>query len=225
MLDAVQHLAQLEAFDPALFLAALAEEVAPAGGTLADLGAHLDGARGLFAEIDRFAEKSMRIRLLQSTDGLPTQIRTLLYSTVVSYEREPGLLRTRVASITARLGSGGSTLTDQVMQAAERVLAARAVLRQGVVELARRIAATGLPEARRAARDRSLPDDERERWGRARVDLEQLAARGERLDAGTFVERLAQVTPSVAVDAPATVGETGEPEDPIAKRFSLLELD
>jgi hypothetical protein len=176
--------------------------------------------RDLLGAIDRFARKAMLIRLNPVSDAVPQKLRTLLSATLVDYERDPGLLRERVASMLDRLDpSRTAALTDAVCDAAARVLAARATLRQGVFELVRSTAAAWLPGARRAARDRTRAEDERDGWARARVDLEQLAARGETVLAGSFAERLARVVP------PADDPEAEPEADPTAIRFSLLELD
>jgi hypothetical protein len=219
ILDEVQHLAQLEAFEPTLFVAAISDAAPQSRPNLADVGCELDGVRGLLGEIDRFTQKTMRIRLNHLTDALPQKLRILLYSTIVAYERDPALLRGRVMSMLGRLDrSTALALTDQVCDAAERVLAVRPTLRQGVIELVQRIATAQLPATRRAARDRSQAKDEREGWGRARVDLEQIAARGETIETGSFAERLKKIAPPTE--------DSGEPEpDPTATRFSLLELD
>jgi hypothetical protein len=218
-LDEVQHLAQLDAFDPRPFLTGVSDEAAAlAAETLDDLGALLDGVREVLVEIDRFAQKSMRIRLTQelATDPLPQPLRNLLTSTVVSYERDLGLLRGRVAGALARIDRAtADEVTDRVLEAAERVLAGRAALRQGVLQLVERLVTDKLPSVQRAARDRSQPDEQRKRWGQARVDLERLTARPDALEAGSFAERLRQIPPPP--DEP-------DPE-PTASRFSLLEID
>jgi hypothetical protein len=214
LLDEVQHLAQLERFDATAFLDAAREEMNPPGATLSALTAQLDGLRDLLGAIDAFAQKSMRIRVTR-LDGLPPQLRTLLYSTVVTYERDLPLLRARVASALARSeASAGADASARILQMAEAVLAARAALRRGVMELAQRSAVHWLPIAQRAARDRSQPDEERARWKRVCVDLEQLSAHGETLEMGSLAERLDRI---------ATPDDLPDEERP--DRFSLLELD
>jgi hypothetical protein len=221
VLDEVQHAAQLERFDPGRFAAALGEEAPPPGQALAELGGLLDATRGLLADVDRFVEKSMRIRLNQLEGPLPPQLRTLLSSTIVAYAGDLRLLRERVAGILARLDPRtAAAATDRVLDAAGQALATRAALRQEIFALAQRVAGEWLPRARQAARDRSQADDERERWARTRVDLEQLAARGEILDTGSVAERLERI----AAPAPE-VPDGDEPDDPAAKRFSLIEID
>jgi hypothetical protein len=221
ILDEVQHLAQLDAFDPARFLLALEEASLGARPSLADVGGALDGARDLSSHIDRFAQKSMRIRLNHVGGAVPDKLRVLLQTTIVAYAEEPALLRARVGAVLGRADpAAAAALTDEICEAAARVLAARATLRQGVLELARRTAAALLPAARQAARDRTQDDEERGRWARARVDLERVAARGETIEAGAFGERLAKIEPVAAA------AEAEEPEqDPTSVRFSLLELD
>ncbi len=221
ILDEIQSLAQLDAFDPASFFAAANDAAPPAGARIADVGGELDGARGLLAEVDRFTQKAMRIRLNHLSDPLPPQLRTLLYSTIISYENDAALLRDRVAAMLGRIDPRvAAALTREVCDAAARVLELRAALRRGVLERARRHAAAWLPAARKAARDRTQADEERENWGRARVDLEQIAARAETIEAGSFAERLKKIEPPVQ-----TNDEPPEEDDPTSKRFSLLELD
>jgi hypothetical protein len=215
LLDEVQHLPQLERFDPAAFLAAVRAELEPPGASLDDLIRQLDALRGLLGDVDRFAEKSMRIRLVRSPDALPPQLRTLLHATVVSYERDLSLLRSRISGALARLDPAtAAEVTDRVIAMAEEVLAVRATLRQVILDAAPEVAAAWLPIAERAARDRSQPDPARERWKRAWTDLQAVAARGELLETGSTAERLDRMT------AP---GEPPEEERP--DRFSLLELD
>lgn len=221
ILDEIQSLAQLDGFDPAAFARALNDEAPPAGANLTDVGGALDGARGLLGAIDRFTQKAMRIRLNHLSDPLPQQLRTLLYSTIVSYEHDPSLLRDRIGAMLGRIDpSTAADLTRQVCESAARVLELRAALRRGVVELAQRSAAAWLPAARKASRDRTQADEERESWSRAHVDLERIAARGETIEAGSFAERLGKITPPPPTDEPAP-----EEEDATSKRFSLLELD
>jgi hypothetical protein len=215
LLDEVQHQNQLDALEPARFAAALEAETPPTGTTLAQLAAGLDGGRGLLEEIDRFTEKAMRIRLHQLDAPVPAQLRTLVATTLVGYAADPARLRGRLADILARVDrAAAAATTERIMEAAERTLATRQALRDAVTALAARMAAAWLPVARRAASDRTQADDERERWARARVDLEQVAGRGAVVETAGHEERLGQIA------APAD-----EPEDPIAKRFSLLEFD
>jgi hypothetical protein len=217
LLDDVQTLAQLEAFAPAAVVAAARAEAPPAGTTLAELEAALDAVRAFLADVDRFAEKCMRVALHQ-IDVLPREPRALLAGTILAYAGDLALLRGRVAAILGRLDRAGAAKgTERILAMAEATLATRAELRQGILELARELAAAWLPAATKAARDRSQPDEERDRWARARVDLERLAARGETLEAGAFADRLAGIEP------PAE--EPEEEVDPAVKRFSLIEID
>jgi hypothetical protein len=207
ILDEVQHLPQLERFEPAAFVAAAEAEIAAPGGGLDALAGQLETLRGGLGAIDRFAQKAMRIRLLHAGDGLPPQLRTLVQTTIVAYQADLPLLRSRIAR-------AAGDATDGVLAAAGQVLATRAALRAGVLEIAQRVAAAWIPVADRAARDRSQPDEQRERWNRARADLAAIAARGDALDAGSFEERLARVTPA-----------EDPPEEERPHRFELLEID
>jgi hypothetical protein len=164
----------------------------------------------------------MRIRLSHLSDPLPQQLRTLLYSTIVSYEHDAPLLRDRVGPALARIDPRtAGPLTRQVCDAAASVLAMRAAMRRGVLEAARAHAAAWLPAARTASRDRTQADDEREAWSRTRVDLEQIATRAETIEAGSFADRLKRIAPPVEETTPSEEEEV----DPTSKRFSLLELD
>ena len=103
------------------------------------------------------------------------------------------------------------------MEAAERVLGDRAVLRAGVLELARTLATERLPRAERGARDHSLREDERRRWGQGGAsDLQQLGAHPETLTLGSFAERLAKIS---------AAARTSPSLEPTVSRTSLLEID
>jgi hypothetical protein len=229
LLDDVQHLAQVEAFDAAPFAAAVASAAAAAvtseaavasdaaaGGVLAIVGARLDELRALLDEIDRFAQKSMRIRITYACDALPPQFRTLLFSTIVSYERDPPLLRTRVSASLARIdpATAGAT-TDAIMRAAEQTLAMRATLREAVLGAARAFAGAQVAAVAQAARDASLAEKDRVALRCARVDLAQVVERPELIAAAPFAARLAKIDPP---------GDEPEPE-PATSRTSLLEID
>jgi hypothetical protein len=209
VLDQVQQASQLSAFDASSFTAALQF---PSGNSLDELGGALDGLRALFEAIDRFAQKSMRIRLHSTTNALPQQLFTLVTTTIASYARNLPLLRERVHSALLRNRAEGAT--DVVMDSAERTLATRAQLREGLLRTAEKLAAAWLPIAQKWAKDRTQPEKDRQKWLRARVDLEQLSAQGALLETGSFAERLA------AMPAPPD-----EPDENVGKRFSLIEVD
>jgi len=215
VLDEIQRPPQLDRFDVESFLATARAELPEPGATLAELTATLDGCQGLLGELDRFAQKSMRIRLTFSTDDLPPQLRALLQTTVLGYEKDLPLLRSRVAQAMARYdAASAAAVAERVLDAARQVLAVRAALRQGVWQLTAAAASAWLPAAGRAAADRTQPDEQRERWKRACVDLTALAAHGQALEAGTTAERLDRI---------ATPDDPPEEEGP--DRFAMLELD
>jgi hypothetical protein len=214
-LDEVQRPEQLERFDPDQLVATASAEQRAPGTTLAELGEQLDALRGLLDEIERFTEKSVRIGLQRSADGLPAKLRTLVHSTVISYADNLPLLRSRIGAALARVNvPGAEDLVERVVELAERALAVRASLRQGVLALAQRVAADWRTVAERGARDRSQPDEPLLAWRRARMDLEQLAGNGRVLEAGSFRERLERIT-----------SPEDPPEEEKPDRFSLLELD
>jgi hypothetical protein len=211
-LDQVQHLRELEALEPARFLAPLRDEVAALEPSLPGLVSGLDGLRQVLAAIEQFARKAMGIRLTHVLARAPVapQLRTLLSTTVTSYAGNTELLRRRLAS------SLPAAVLDEVVAAAERTLALYTELRGGVLDLVQRIAAAPPPWLHKAARDRSLPEPERRRLRLLRVDLEQLAMRPERLEAAGFEDRIK--TYPVPEEDP-------EVEEPGAPRFSLIEVD
>jgi hypothetical protein len=221
LLDAVQTLSQLDAFDAARFFERVAAEVAPlAGETLEALGAELDALRGVLAELERFAQKSMTLRLDQALarDPLPRELRLLLTTTIANYAGDRPLLRGRIGIAFSRIDRArADELTARAFEAAERVLDDRAALRAGVSQLVQQIAAARLPSVKKAARDRKRPEAERHEWARARVDLEQLGARPELVESAPFAARLARLPPPP--------DEPEEPEEEGPSRFSLLEID
>ncbi len=214
MLDEVQNLLQLEAFDAQRFLQQ-AGEMLPID-TLEALGVQLDRLRSLLDAVDRFAQKAMAIRLNQlSADPLPPQLRTLLKTTVIGYHGQIDLLRGRVATALGRIDRAtAASLTERVMDGAERVLSLHATLRGGLLELAVRTARERATLALHKGRDRTLPD--RVEWRRALIDLQQIAAHPQRLETGTFAERFKKIAPP---EEEPEVEPTGD------KRFSLIEVD
>jgi hypothetical protein len=99
--------------------------------------------------------------------------------------------------------------------AAERVLADRALLGDGVLGIARQLAEARLPAVTAQARSRALDVQGRALWAKARVDLETLLASPGHLGTGRFADRVAKLP------APAD-----DPEPvPDVSRFSLIEID
>jgi hypothetical protein len=214
MLDFVQSLAQLEAFDANAWLQE-ASALGPAE-TLGELGALLDRLRLRLDEVDRFAQKAMAIRLNQlAADPLPPQLRTLLKTTIIAYHGQVDVLRGRVATAMQRIDrSMASAATERVMDAAERVLSLHATLRGGLLSLVVRVAGERAQAAQKKGRDRTLP--ERGEWRRAQIDLTQVAAHPQRLETASFAERLNKI---------ALPDEEPETESSDEKRFSLIEID
>lgn len=216
-LDEVQHLRQLEGLDAGPLFAALAAEVAEsAPATPGDLGQQLDALRDVLPTIDAFAQKAMGIRLTHvlASAPLPPQLRTLLKSTVLSYQHDLPLLRSRVAAALGRVDAAtGAAVTADVLDAADRVLALRTDLRARLFVVTQDVAAARLPAATQAARSRALAQPDRQRWAQAAIDLEQLSHTPALLAHGTFTERLGLIAPP--------------PDDPEPEptRGSLLDLD
>lgn len=214
LLDEVQHLRELDALVPERFLAALAAELlplAPDDRTLLGLEGQLDGLLQALGVIERFAEKAMGICLthVMATQPVSRQIRSLVMATVTSYAADLGVLRARLG------GALPAAALDAVLGDAERVLALRQVLRDGVFALTQQIAAAQLAWVKQAGRDRLLPDAERNGLRLASVDLALLRSEPHRITAARFTERLKRY------ELPP---EEPEPETE-ANRFALLEID
>jgi hypothetical protein len=212
MLDEVQTLAQLEAFDPERFLQL---ELAPVA-TPSELGAVLDELRRLLDAVDRFAQKAMAIRLnLLGADPIPREFRLLLKTTVIKYHGQVELLRGRVMAAMARVDQQqAAEVTGRVMDAAERVLELHGRLRGGLLQKAAAVAAAEAPAAEKRGRDRTLP--ERGEWRKAAIDLRQIAADPRHLETASFAERMKKIP---------TPEEEPETESQEEKRFSLIEID
>lgn len=212
LLDRVQHLHELTAFDPSRFTTALGAELGSGDETLPTLVAQLDGLRGGLAAVDAFTRKAMGIRLthLLATAHVAPQFRTLLATTVVSYAADTSLLRKRLG------GSVPPELIDEIVATADWVLTLRQALRTGIFAHTQRLATAQRPWVEKASRDRSLPDPERLRLRLAVVDLELLSVEPERLAAAAFDERLK----SHPLPEEAPLAE--ERDD---QRFSLIEID
>jgi hypothetical protein len=216
ILDELQQLAALEAFESPKFLDALAAEVAELPGvSLDEIGRSLDALRALFADVDRFTGKSVHIHIVQSFATVPQQMRALLVGTLVNYAADLALLDQRISPALLRADPSGDTRA-RLLAVAERVLAMRAELRAGIFALAGRYIAGQLPAVQKASRDRSLDARERERWGQLRIDLEQLTAKPITLEANTFAERMLKIPPPA--DEP-------DPDPLQSNRFAGLDID
>ncbi len=218
VLDPIHRLAELDAFEPPRLLDALRDEALAAQPTTIDaLGAHLDALGAVLDELERFAQKSMHVRLQTLVaDPLPKQLMTLVTSTIVGYANDLPLLRRRILPALERNDRGSAdAIMTKIEAAATRALGELATLRAGVLAIVEQVAAARLADATRLAADPIVPDDERAAWRRARVDLQQLAQRGGAITAGRTAERLA------LIDTPP---EEPRPES-TADRFSLLEID
>lgn len=211
-LDQAQHLRELEAFEPARFLTPLRDEAGALEPTLPGLVSGLEGLRQILGAVEHFARKAMGIRLTHvlANAHVAPQLRTLLSTTVTSYVGNTELLRRRLAS------SLPAAVLDEVVAATERTLALYTELRAGVLATVQGLAAAPPPWLGQALRDRSLPEPERRRLRLLRVDLEQLAARPERLEAAGFEDR---------IKGYPVPEEEPEVEEPGAPRFSLIEID
>ena len=168
-LEAVHTIAALEAFSADAYLERLRDELTPAAEVSLDaLDAADAGIRAALDAIDRFAIRCMKLRLdvgLADDASVPLPFRKTIGATVLQYEGDLDTLRARAASVTRD--------PQPIVDAAERTLAARAALRDGVLVIARTLAEAYLPGARARARNATV-DDDRARWTAAMNALEDL---------------------------------------------------
>jgi hypothetical protein len=137
LLDEVHRLAQVEAFDADGYLAQVQRELAESG---ADTREAIDQCvRESLGAIDRFAQQVMKVRLnhlLSDDASIPDQMRRYLATQILDYERDLPRLRGRVAEIAARVDPRGALATGAaVAEEADKVLALRARLRQGLLAM------------------------------------------------------------------------------------------
>jgi len=140
LLDEVNRLAQVEAFDVERFLDQLGIEVArDEDGSSESLETRDARIRGVLAAFDAFSARVMRIRIdhvLGSDTSVPPRFRTYLATRVLDFDGELDRLRARVAQVAARVDpDGASDTAAAVADAADKVLALRARLRQGVLSM------------------------------------------------------------------------------------------
>lgn len=218
LLDAVQSLAQIEAFDGERYAARLVEELDGGAVTLASLEATDDALRAALAAVDGFAARCMRVRLdhvLAGDTSVAPPLRKVLSGTVTNYAADLDLLRDRVLSVAVRVDPGGAQETaDRVVATARRVLEDRAALHDRVLAVAQELASARIPAARKEARDRHREEPVRRRWTAALRDLEQVVERPARVLDARWGERVAAVVgPDEPIEEPPepTLGELIEP--------------
>jgi hypothetical protein len=204
-LDQVYSLAQLEAFEPAIYLDQLAAELGTPA-TLDELAARDAMWLAALAAIDTMVARAMKVRLDQALalePSVPAVTRNVFATTIVQYAYRLELLGQRVRDVATRGGANHpDDVADAVLAAARSVLGLRETLRVGVLELVREHAAASIAEADRHARDRALDETPRKQWSRVRRDLEALAADPSGVLAGPSRVRLAAY-PEQLDDTPA----------------------
>jgi hypothetical protein len=219
LLDAVQSLAQIEAFDQDAYVDRLVEELGGSeSATLAGLEETDARLRAALGAIDAFSNRCMRVRLdhlLAGDTSVAPPLRKVLAATVTSYVGDLRLLRERVVMVAGRVDPRGAASTaDAVVATAQRVLDDRVALHERVLEVARRLAGERIPAARKVARDRYAEESVRRKWTAALRDLEATVARPARVAEATWAERVATVGgPDEPIEeAPEpTLGELIEP--------------
>lgn len=128
LLDQVYSLAQLETFDVDAVVARLAEQISGCPVEQVD-----EQIRAALSAVDALTSRAMRIRLdhaLVDDTAVPRQFRTYLAAQVFEFAADLDLLRAR-----ARQVVGDDAVAAAIVAAADRVLATRAALRQGIIGL------------------------------------------------------------------------------------------
>lgn len=194
LLDQLQSMPRIEAFDPALYASHLASEL-PGAETLADLEAGDVRLRDALAAIDAATERVARIRIdhaLADDTSLPAATRKLFATTVLSYADRLELLAARAQDAASRGGSiYPADVAYRLTDAARAAITLRVSARDAVLALVRSQSAAALPIAAAHARDRRLDDAVRKRWSAARRDLEILASDPARITVAPLPARLA----------------------------------
>ena len=234
-LDRVQHLSDLNEFEPEHFFHALqvdlgpdaAADVADADPLLARASAQLDALHQVLAAIEPFARKIMGIRLLHvlSNEPVSPQLRPLLSATILSYAGDLRVLAQRLER------SVSVTALDAILAAAEAVLELRHTLQQGVFVLGQRVATSYLPRVVKAARSPLLSAAQATRARQAVLDLQQVAQTPLRLLAEPFEARIKKLPVPEADALPEPEPNRRSDASPGAEipsthgRFALLEID
>ena len=219
-LDRVHSLAYLEGLeaDPGVVAERLAAEI-PSATTIPELEARDALLADTLGQIDAMIARAMRLRLdhglaADSSIGAPT--RNVFSLTIASYVNRLAVLEDRARDIATRGRSPDpGRIAQIVVDAAQRALELRDVVRGSVLDLIRQLAHATVPDADQRARDRKRTEPERRRWSAVRRDLEAVAIDPERVLVAPLSGRITALP--VELDEPLP-----EPE-PTFKE--LLELD
>lgn len=218
LLDRVQTMAQVEAFEPRTYAERVAEELGEA--TTRDALAERDEQlRGALAHIEGLATRVMRIRVdhaLAADTSIGPPTRKVFAATVASYAGRLDVLEARVRDIASKSGArDASAVASSIVEAATEALALRSALRDEVFALIARVAGAAVADADRQARDRRSEEPARRAWSAVRRELEAIAAQPERVTEAPFAIRIA--------GWPAQLDEPDPQAEPT--RESLIELD
>lgn len=207
LLDRIQTLAAIEAFDPASYEPELAFGPAATIAELEQRDAQLTHA---LVEIDDTMGRFMRIRLDHAADAMAAPTRRVFASTIATYAGKLDLLEDRVRSTRV-----AEPIVQAVLGAARATLELREALRHSVLAQIQQLAAQSIPDADRHARDPHLDDAQRKKWSQVRRDLEVLAVEPDRIAVAPMAKRIAAWPEQL--DEPAA-----QPEVSFA---DLIELD
>jgi hypothetical protein len=196
LLDRVHSLAVIDtlAEAPQTYAELLAAEL-PGGATVAELEARDAALATALGQLDLLIARVMRIRLdhvLAADTSIGPPTRRVFASTIVRYANNLGPLAARVHDVAVRgRAAAPDLLTEAVIDAARATLALRDALREPVLAHVAALAAAGIADADRHARDRDADEPLRRRWSAARRELEAIAQDPARVAAAAFATRLA----------------------------------
>jgi len=128
LLDQVYSLAQLDALDVGAVVNRLAEQIADCSVEQLD-----EQIRATLSAVDSLTSRAMRIRLdhaLVDDTAVPRQFRTYLAAQVFEFADDLDRLRARARQVVCDDAVAGA-----IVAAADRALATRAALRQGILAL------------------------------------------------------------------------------------------
>ncbi|MFT3694072.1 MAG: hypothetical protein QM831_13090 [Kofleriaceae bacterium] len=209
LLDRIQTLAAIEAFDRDAYAQQLAAEFGPASTIQALEQRDAELVRTL-GEIEDVTARVMRIRLEHVANEMPVQTRRVFASTIASYADKLETLEDRVRSTRV-----SEAVIAAVMTAAAASLELRDALRTSALTLIQNLAQAAIPDADRNARDVQLDEAQRKKWSQVRRDLEVLAVDPDRIRVATMAKRIAAWPEQL--DEP--------PEKPDVTFADMIELD
>jgi hypothetical protein len=193
-LDRAHSLTQLEAIDPAAVLADLEAET-PTASSIQELEARDAFLAAALDAFDAITIRAMKVRLefaLANDGSIGAPTRAVFAQTIVNYADNIALLAERAREVAARGRSPAPDhVADLVAGAARASLDLRAALRDGVLDLVRRVAKDSVLVADKQARTGTLDETVRKRWSAVRRDLETIVTQPAAIAVAPMAKRVA----------------------------------